>query len=47
MIGRTDRPLVQRMALMQKVVAATMDYDRALARQREEAPPAPPPSPQP
>lgn len=47
MIGRTDRPLVQRMALMQKVVAATIDYDRALARQREEAPPAPPPSPQP
>lgn len=40
MIGRTDRPLGQRMALMQKVVAATIDYDRALTRQREEAPPA-------
>ncbi len=45
MIGRTDRPLPQRMALMQKVVAATIDYDRALARQREEAPAAPAPSP--
>ncbi|MGC6330906.1 serine hydrolase [Rhizorhabdus sp. FW153] len=41
MIGRTDRPLVQRMALMQKVVTATIDYDRDLARQREEAPPTP------
>lgn len=41
MIGRTDRPLRERMALMQKVVAATIAYDAALARQREEAAPAP------
>lgn len=39
MIGRTDRPLAQRMALMQKVVGATIDYDRTLTRQREMAPP--------
>jgi beta-lactamase class A len=40
MIGRTGQPLAERMALMQKVVAATIDYDAALAKQRasSEAP---------
>lgn len=34
MIGRTNRPLPERMMLMQRVVAATIDYDAALARQQ-------------
>lgn len=38
LIGRTSRPLPERMALMQKVVAATMDYDAKLAAQRLAAP---------
>ncbi len=35
LIGRTARPLQERMALMQKVVAATIDYDANLEVQRE------------
>ena len=35
LIGRTDRPLPERMRLMQRVVAATIDYDAKLAAQRE------------
>lgn len=34
MIGRTSQPLQRRSALMRKVVEATIDYDRALAKQR-------------
>lgn len=39
LIGRTARPLRERMALMQKVVSATIDYDAKLERQREVAAP--------
>jgi beta-lactamase class A len=38
MIGRTSRPLAERMKLMQSVVAATIAYDAALAAQRAAAP---------
>jgi len=34
LIGRTSRPLPERMKLMQRVVDATIDYDSRLARQR-------------
>ncbi|MBU3077459.1 serine hydrolase [Sphingomonas quercus] len=37
LIGRTARPLPERMALMQAVVRATVAYDAALATQREAA----------
>lgn len=37
LIGRTARPLRERMALMQKVVAATIDYDTRLERQRADS----------
>nr|WP_047167139.1 serine hydrolase [Sphingomonas sp. Y57] len=40
MIGRTSRPLAERMKLMQSVVAATIAYDAALAVQRAAAPTA-------
>lgn len=38
LIGRTSRPLTERMELMQRVVEATIDYDAKLAAQREGAP---------
>jgi beta-lactamase class A len=38
LIGRTSRPLPERMALMHKVVQATIDYDARLAAQRLAAP---------
>ena len=38
LIGRTSRPLPERMALMQKLVEATIDYDAKLARQRAAHP---------
>ena len=38
MIGRTSRPLKERMVLMQRVVEATIAYDHALARQQASAP---------
>jgi beta-lactamase class A len=37
LIGCTSRPLPERMALMQKVVTATIDYDAKLATQQEAA----------
>jgi beta-lactamase class A len=37
LIGRTSRPLPERMALMQRVVAATIDYDAKLTTQQEAA----------
>lgn len=38
MIGRTSRPLKERMILMQKVVEATIAYDHALAKQQASVP---------
>jgi beta-lactamase class A len=35
LIGRTSRPLPERMKLMQQVVAATIDYDAKLAAQQD------------
>ena len=37
LIGRTSRPLRERMALMQEVVDATIDYDSKLNAQQAEA----------
>lgn len=42
LIGRTARPVAERAALMRRVVAATIDYDAALAEQRAAAPDATP-----